>query len=120
MMDAHQTLAAPIQIDRCRAVQIEIANFDNVAGPISLAVLLEDGTARRARALYLGQKVIFSTLPGHFSVKSRPAFETLEFSLPAQADLRRFDEITLLVLPDIEHSLIAPRIAIEQFRLFPR
>jgi hypothetical protein len=36
------------------------------------------------------------------------------------ASLRKFDEITVMLLPDFEHSTIGPKIAIEQFELFPR
>jgi hypothetical protein len=47
-------------------------------------------------------------------------FETLRFSVPAGARIGKFDEITVMLVPDIEHALVAPKIAIQQFQLLPR
>ncbi len=120
VMDAHQELAAPIQTERCSAIQVDIRNFDNLAGPVSLALLMSNGSSGSARTLYLGQQPILSTQIGHFSFKTHPVFETISFSVPPQASLRKFEEITVVVLPEVEHSFAAPKIAIEAFRLFPR
>ena len=120
IMDAHQKFAAPVQTDRCSTIQVDVANLDNVAGSISLAMLLGNDSAGRTRTLYLGQQPFLSTQPDHFLLKSRPVFETLSFSLPMRANLRKFDEITVVVLSDTQHSFVAPKIAIEAFRLFPR
>ena len=70
--------------------------------------------------LLLGEQSIASTKPEHFSYKSEPVFETLRFSVPATAKIRRFDEITVMMLPDVEHALVGPKIAIKQFQLLPR
>jgi len=120
VMDAHQTLSAPIPIARCRQIQVEIENRDNKIGLIALAVLLTNTASPQRPALYLGQQPILSTEPERFSIKSGPLFETLRFSVPANANIRGFDEITVMMLPDIEHALTGPRIAIKQFQLFPR
>jgi hypothetical protein len=119
-MDAHQSLSTPVRIARCRKIEVEIENHDNTAGAISLALLLADGTAPHARTLYLGEQPIVSTESEHFSFKQSPVFETLSFPVPASGALRKFNQITVLVLPGIEHAFIAPKIAIAQFRLFPR
>ena len=34
--------------------------------------------------------------------------------------IRKFNEIAVLVFPDVEHTFIAPKVAILQFRLLPR
>ncbi len=120
VMDAHQTLGGAIPIKRCGEVQVEIENRDNRIGVIALAVLLTDAASPKNSTLYLGQQSIVSTEPEHFSYKSGPVFETLRFFVPASAKMRRFDEITVMMLPDIEHALIGPKIAIKQFQLFPR
>jgi len=119
-MDAHQALGAAIPIARCREIQIEIENRDNRMGVIALAVLLTDAASPKNPTLYLGQQPVVSTEPEHFSFKSGSVFETLRFSLPASAKMRRFDEITVMMLPDVEHALVGPKIAIKQFQLFPR
>ena len=118
-IEAHQSLVSPIFIKRCREMEIEIRNRDNQPGTIALAVLLSDSTTPR-KSLYLGQEPLQSTQPGHFSIKTLPVYETIRFAIPADADIRKFDQITVMLLPDIEHALVAPRIAITQFELFSR
>jgi hypothetical protein len=120
VMDAHQFLSAPIRTGLCREIAVEIENRDNRMGLISLGVLLTDGTAAKKQTIYLGEQQILSTQPEHFSFKTEPIFETLRFSIPADAKIRKFDEITVMVLPDIEHAFEAPKIAVQQFQLFPR
>jgi hypothetical protein len=53
-------------------------------------------------------------------LKRSPVYESVLFSVPPIANIKKFDEITVLVLPDIEHTLLAPRVAIVQFQLFLR
>lgn len=120
VMDAHQTLGMAIPIARCREIQVEVANRDNRAGAISMAVLLTDGASHEKQALYLGQQPIVSTKPGQFTAKAVPVYETLRFAVPDGARLRRFNEITVMLLPDVEHTYVGPKIAIEQFQLMPR
>jgi hypothetical protein len=120
VMDAHQFLGAAIPIARCREIQVEIENRDNRIGAIALAVLLTNGASIKSPTLYLGQHPIVSTEPEHFLFKKESVFETLRFPVPPSAKMRKFDEITLMILPDVEHSLVGPKIAIKQFQLFPR
>lgn len=119
VMDAHQDLPGSIPIARCSEIEVELANDDNRPGIISLGMLLTDGTAGR-RSAYLGQQTIVSTQPEHFFYKASPVTETLRYSVPTSVKLRRFSEITLLVLPDVEHRFVTPKIAIREFRLLPR
>jgi hypothetical protein len=121
LMDAHQNLAATIPTKRCREIQVDVENHESHPGPISLALLLTDGTSPERRELSLGQQLIESSESDHFSFKPTPVFETLHFSVPeTETKVRKFDEITVLFLPDIAHSFVAPKIAIQQFRLIPR
>jgi hypothetical protein len=71
-------------------------------------------------ALYLGEQPIVSTQPRRFSIKTEPVFETLRFAVPANPKLSDFSQITLMVMPDIEHLYIAPKIAIQEISIFPR
>jgi hypothetical protein len=119
-MQAHQYLASSIPTARCREIQIEIENSDNRVGAISIALLLTDGTSPKKPTLYLGQQIIVSSEPGKFVAKEEPVFETLKFVVPENPGVRKFDEITLMLLPDSEHEYVAPKIAIQQFQLFPR
>jgi hypothetical protein len=119
-MEAHQYLSASIPIARCREIAVDIENRDNTSGKISLGIVLAAGASTKEPTLYLGEQPILSTQPGNFSIKSSPVFETLRFSIPARARMRKFREITVLIFSDTEHSFDAPKIAIQQFQLYPR
>jgi hypothetical protein len=120
VMDAHQYLGAAIPLALCREITVEIANRDNTAGAVSIGVLLMDGASAKQATLYLGEQPIASTQPEHFAIKPSPVFETLHFPIPRAAKIHKFSEITVLVLPDIEHAFNAPKIAVQQFQLYPR
>jgi hypothetical protein len=120
VMDAHQVLAEPIPVARCREIQVEIENRDNVKGLVQMAVLITDAASPDRPTFYLGQQPIVSTEPAHFFSKSGSVFETLRFSVPAPSKIRQFNEITVMMLPDLEHAFIGPKMAIRQFQFFPR
>jgi hypothetical protein len=84
-------------------------NSDNRPGAIALAVLLTDSTPPGKPTLYLGQQPIISTQPGHFSIKPSPTDEVLRFPIPRPGKIRRFNGITVLFLPDVEHSQTGPK-----------
>jgi hypothetical protein len=119
-IEARQTLSTPIPVARCREMEVDIENRDNQPGAVAMAVLLRNSAESRKPALYLGQRPIESTQPLHFTFKSAPVFETLRFDVPAHAGIRTFDEITVMLLPDVNHELVGPRIAIREFQLMPR
>jgi hypothetical protein len=120
VMEAHQMLGTAIRTARCRELQVDIENRDNKAGAIAMAVLLTETASPEKPALYLGQQRVASTQPEHFSLRTRPASDTLTFAIPESTNRRKFNEITVMLLPDAGHALVAPKIAIRQFRLFPR
>ena len=119
-MEAHQTLSYPERLTCCRAIQVEIENRDNRAGELELAMVLSDTSAPGRPSLYLGQQPIVSSQPGRFTVKSSSVSETLHFPIPAHSALRRFDQITLVVISEPMRFDMGARIAIEQFELEPR
>jgi hypothetical protein len=120
VMDAHQILGSSIRTARCREIEVEFENRDNRSGVIAAAVLLSDAASPKTETLYLGQETIKSTEPERFSVRAVSVSETLRFAVPTGAKLSRFNEITVMLLPDSGHELRGPKIGIRQFRLFPR
>ncbi|MGC1294520.1 MAG: hypothetical protein WA869_05720 [Alloacidobacterium sp.] len=116
IMQAHQSLGRSINIARCREIQIQIENHDTEPGTITMAVFVTDSILPGRPTLSLGTKSL--TTPA--SIGAQPQHETLSFWVPAHTSLRRFDRITISMLPDMRHSLVAPKIAIEQFQIFPR
>jgi len=119
IMEAHQALGAPIPLARCREIQVGILNADNRSGTINLAVLLTDSSSPENQ-LYLGSQPVATSQPERFSFKSAPAGETLSFPVPTPAKIRKFDEITIMFLPDSANYDTGPKIAIQQFQLIPR
>jgi hypothetical protein len=119
-MEAHQSLGAAIRLARCREIQVAIENRDNRPGAITLAVLLKDSASPNVPSLYLGQQPVASSQPDQFSVKSSPVNEVLRFPIPGNANMRKFDEITIMFLPDMEHIQVGPKIAIQEFHVIPR
>jgi hypothetical protein len=120
VMAAHQNLHEVIPIARCREIDLQIQNRDNVQGPVSLALMLTNSSTARSSGFYLGQEPLLSTEPVYFSFKTSPITEMLYFSVPQSSTFKKFSGITVMVLPDIEHRFVAPKIAIKQFQLLPR
>ena len=120
VMTARQGLATAISVSRCREIDVQIENLDNIAGPISMALLLTDPSTAKPNGFYLGQQPILSMEPVFFFIKASPLTETLRFSVPQNPSFKSFTGITVMFLPDIEHRFVAPKIAIEQFQLLPR
>jgi len=116
MMQAHQSLGASIPLARCREIQIEVENRDNQPAAIAMAILLTDTTLPGKPTFSLGQKSLASPASTGFL----PHHETFSFLVPAHASLRKFDQITISLFPDMRHALVAPKVAIEQFEIFPR
>jgi len=120
VMQAHQNLFTAVPAAQCRQIDVQIENRDNLAGRISLALLLTSDSLPHGRTIYLGQQPIASTDPEHFSFKTEPVRETLHFAVPEPRPGLKFTGITVMLLPDVEHKFIAPRIAIDQFEILPR
>ena len=120
VMEAHQNLGSPIPIARCREIQVTILNRDNRRGVLNVAMLLRNSAAPSKPALYLGQEPIVTSEPVHFADKSSPVTETLRFAVPALASIRKFNEITVMFLPDDANFEIGPKLAIQDFELLPR
>jgi hypothetical protein len=119
-MEAHQPLSYPERLTCCAAIQVEIENRDNRAGEFALAMVLTNTSAPGRPSLYLGQRPIVSSQLDRFTMKSSSVRETLHFPIPSHSALRRFDEITLVVIPEPMRYDMGARIAIEQFELEPR
>ena len=120
VMEAHQPLGASIRVARCRAIHIAVLNRDNRSGILNVALLLTDSSSTGHPQLYLGQEPVVSSQPEHFTLKTAPVREELQFAVPQPATLRKFDEITVMFLPESPNSGVGPKVAIEQFELLSR
>jgi hypothetical protein len=113
-------LPPPPELGACGKMQITIRNGDNRLGRIDMGVLLTNSSSPEKPSMYLGMKPIVSTEPEHFSLKSAPLDEELEFAIPAHPAIRKFDEITVFFFPAEERSTLGARVGIRQFELIPR
>ncbi|MGA2251935.1 hypothetical protein [Terracidiphilus sp.] len=121
MMQAHQKVAKPIRLSTVRAIDVTMLNRDNDPGILTIGVTLTDSAASDYKAgLDLGLQPLASTQPDHFSVKIVPVSEKLDFAIPAQSRQRRFDGITVTILPSTSRMHSGARVAIDHFDLVPR
>lgn len=120
IMQAHQSLAKPIRLSTVREIDITTLNHDNERGILSIGLVLTDSGLQQKQALNLGIKPLPSTEPEHFQFKTIPTEETLRFAIPVQARLRRFDGITVLIVPDVTRMSTGAKVAIDSFNLIPR
>jgi hypothetical protein len=120
LMEARQSLGAPIPLACCREINVTIQNHDNIPGRIAIGILLTDSTSIGKPTLYLDQQPVLSTEPNNFSVKSSPVQEVLRFPVPNHARIDRFDELTVIFFPETERAKAAAKIAIQEFELIPR
>ncbi len=120
VMEAHQNLGTPIPIARCGEIQLTILNRDNRRGILNVAMLLRNSAAPSKSALYLGEQPIATSEPANFAIKASPVSETLRFAVPAVTGIQKFDEIIVMFLPDDANFEIGPKLAIQDFELFPR
>ena len=119
-MQAHQTLARPVDLRGCEAMQVTLRNGDNRPGQIEMGVLLTDSTSPGKPSLFLGTHPILSTQPSHFAFKAEPVEEDLTFAIPNHAALRQFDQITVFFFPATERMTLGARVGINQFAMEPR
>ncbi|MGB9455836.1 MAG: hypothetical protein WCB12_07330 [Bryobacteraceae bacterium] len=112
-MEAHHRLDQPIDLRCCRTIQVAIWNADHYPGTVALELILID-TGRRGRP-----SQSLGTSPVRSSPGSLPVRETLEFSIPAAPELRRFDEFEILFHRDRNRIDKSAHIEIERFVLIP-
>ncbi|HEX8813453.1 MAG TPA: hypothetical protein VF742_15800, partial [Terracidiphilus sp.] len=120
MMQAHQNLAKPIRLSTVREMDVTLLNRDNDPGMLSIGVVLTDSARINKAGLNLGLQPLASTQPDHFTAKTVPVSEKLHFAIPAQSRQRRFDGITVLILPDTSRMHSGAHVAIDHFDLVPR
>lgn len=112
-MRAVQHLPKAIDTSCCAALDVAVENADSRAGQITLGLLLADTSAPNKPAAMLGFQSVASAQPRH------RVEETAQFSTERAHDLRRFNEITVIVLPTWGNWR-GTKIAIRGFTLEPR
>jgi hypothetical protein len=88
IMEAHQRLFAPVDVDCCRELDLSILNADNRPGAISIAVELIDSSLPQVRSEDLGSRPVVSSVAPAFSLTQPPTNEVLRYKIPCHAHRR--------------------------------
>jgi hypothetical protein len=113
-MQAIQMLEHPLELACCSAIQISISNADRYPGTIALELLLVDAQSRGQPVQSLGRRDVVSRPEG------AAVTELLEFPVPANSRIGKFDEIQVIFQRDFIRIDKSARISIEHFVLIPR
>jgi hypothetical protein len=119
-MDAHQNLGTLINLNCCSRIEIAIRNADRYPESVSLELVLTDSSSPEKRSQSFGRAMVRSTRPWRLYDDRPPTTETLSFVVPANAEIRRFDEITVVFRLDADRSDAGAKIGIDHFTLLPR
>jgi hypothetical protein len=119
-MEAHQNLGTLIGLNCCGRIQVAVRNADRYPTSISLEVILVDTTAAGRPSQSLGRIDIVSNRRWGPDPSPRPTTETLNFPIPSNSVIHRFDEVTVLFRLDGFRAQAAAKIGIDHFTLIPR
>ncbi len=118
LMEAHQSLAAPVALACCREIQVVFKNAVPM-GATDVGILLTDSHSKGKPSQSLGIKYVASNGVDQALGITSPVEEAVSFPLPKSGKISRFDQITVILLPDAKHSTIGRKVAIEKFVMIP-
>lgn len=119
-MEAHQNLGTFVDLGCCRRIRVAIRNADHYPGTVSLELIVSNTSLPGKPSQSLGTEIVHSTRPWKFHDDRPPTNEVLQFEIPGQSQLNRFDELTVIFRMTSHRSFSAARVGIEQFVLVPR
>lgn len=118
LMEAHQTLSDPVEMNCCREIQVVLKN-DLTMGATEVGLSLTDSHSPGKISQNLGIKYIAleATPP---RVGDAPFVEeTLSFPIPKSGRIKKFDQITVILFPDPKHLTAGRKVAVERFIMIP-
>jgi len=119
-MEAHQNIGTLIGLDCCGRIQVAVRNADGYPTSISIELILVDTTAPGKPSQSLGRVDIVSNRRWKPDDRPQPSGETLNFLIPSNSAIHRFDEVTVLFRLDGFRARAAAKIGIDHFTLVPR
>jgi hypothetical protein len=119
-MEARQNFGSPIDLSCCRRIQIAIRNRDRYPRTVSLELVLINTSLQGKPAQSLGTEWVDSTPAWKLYDDQPPMTETLEFAVPLNPRIRRFDEVRVVFRLDPNRADTAAKIGVEKFVLVPR
>jgi hypothetical protein len=118
LMEAHQYLPDPIDLTCCREMLIVFRN-DISLGAFAVSISLTDLHSRRALTQNLGVKFVSPGPADQSPDNASPVEVTLTFPFPKHGTIKKFDSITVVLLPDANHRTAGRKVAIERFVMVP-
>jgi hypothetical protein len=119
-MEAHENFGSMIDLDCCSRIQISIRNADIYSETVSLELILINSSLPGKPSQSLGTVMAKSTRTWKIYEKPSPTAETLNFPIPANLSLRRFDEVMIVFRLAAFRADDGAKIAIDHFVLIPR
>jgi hypothetical protein len=118
LMEAHQDLLEPIDLACCSEIQVVVKN-DPAQGALQIGLSLTDTHSPNKASPILGiKRTALDGVDQHLESKS-PIEVTLSFPFPKTAQIKQFDRITVMLLPDVKHRTAGRKVAIERFIMIP-
>jgi len=118
-MEAHQNLGTLLDLGCCSTIQVAIRNADRYPETVSLELILTDASLPGKPSQSLGSIMVKSTQPWQVYGDRPPVAEILVFKVPANAAIRRFDDVTIVFRLDSARAELGAKIAIERLVLVP-
>jgi hypothetical protein len=118
LMEAHQHLSVPIDLNCCREMQIVFRN-DVSVGALAVGISLTDSHSKVTQSQNLGVKYVAPSSADQPPGNTSPVEETLIFPFPKPGTIKKFDAITVILLPDAEHLTAGRKVAVERFVMIP-
>jgi hypothetical protein len=128
LMEAHQYLADPVDLTCCREMQVVFRN-DTSLGAFAVSISLTDSHSKGKQSQNLGIKSVAPSpadpSPANISPTNKPpgnassVEETLTFPFPKHGVIKKFDAITVVLLPDAQHRTAGRKVAVERFVMIP-
>lgn len=118
-MEAVEKLSQPIDYDCCANLDVSLTDVDTESGPIHLGVLLTDTSTAKQPAVLLGFETVAGSERLVPEARGAQLNATVRFTLPRSQRMRRFNEITVMVLPTLDLTR-GSKVAIEGFTLQPK
>ena len=120
LMEAHQDLSLPINVDCCSRIQVAVRNADRHPGTVSLELRLRNRNLPGKPSVFLGRAMVTSKLPDDAPDDAPPVEEILNFKVPQTAPIRQFNEMTISFRLDSRRAGASARIAIDRFVFLAR
>jgi hypothetical protein len=119
-MEAHDNLGSLIDLNCCSKIQIAIRNADPYSETISLELILIDSSLPGKPSQSLGRVTVKSKRTRNLYEEESSTRETLNFVIPANPAIRRFDEVKIVFRLDAFRADDGAKIAIDHLVLVPR